>query len=89
MPDPTKPTLSVDGTRVSVTIGRQVFSPIQFHTFEVGPFSMTRDLRDGETAEEALRTIYLELRAFADGVYERERTAFIERMRTARRSAQG
>lgn len=39
---------------VTVTIGREVYQPIQFHTLEVGPVSMTTTIRQGETVQDAM-----------------------------------
>lgn len=41
------------GDEVRVQIGPEVFSPIRYHTFTVGPVSVSTKVRPGESAEEA------------------------------------
>lgn len=50
---------------VTVTWAEERFSPIQYNSFGVGPFSMTGKVRAGETTTDAARRIYAELEAFA------------------------
>lgn len=39
--------------QVTVTAGREVYAPVAFHSFEVGPLSVTTDLQSGETFTDA------------------------------------
>lgn len=50
---------------VTVTWAEERFSPVQYNSFGVGPFSMTGNVREGESTADAARRIYAELEAFA------------------------
>lgn len=50
---------------VTVTWGEETFSPIQYNSFRVGPFSVTSRVLPGESRGDALRRISAELYAFA------------------------
>jgi len=41
------------GTKLTVTWGPEKFSPVQYQTFDVGPFSTSVTIGAGETGEEA------------------------------------
>lgn len=43
-----------DRGSVTVTWGEAVCSPLQYHSYRVGPFSVTVSVEDGETVEQAL-----------------------------------
>lgn len=60
------------GTRtVTVTIGKQGFAPIRFHTFDVGSVSMTATLAPGDDLQEAARGMLEELEVVFRGEFER------------------
>lgn len=48
-----------EGKSITVTLGREVFTPLAYSSFEVGPISLTADVREGETANQA----YIRIRA--------------------------
>lgn len=50
---------------VTVTWAEERFSPIQYNSFGVGPFSVTGLVRIGESRADAARRLYAELNAFA------------------------
>lgn len=50
---------------VSVTWGEELFTPVQFCSFRVGPFSASSALRDGETREQAADRLMRELEKVA------------------------
>jgi hypothetical protein len=50
---------------VTVTWGEEAFSPVQYQSFRVGPFSMTGKVRPGESATDASKRLYTELNTFA------------------------
>ena len=43
-----------DGDEVSWTAGRETFCPVKFHSFEVGPVTVTTRVRPRESAKEAI-----------------------------------
>ena len=50
---------------ITVTWGEETFSPVQYNSFRVGPFSATARVLPGESRSDALRRISAELYAFA------------------------
>ena len=51
---------------ITVTFGEEQFSPHKYHTFRVGPFSMTTEVKFGETAETALIRVTKILKEHSD-----------------------
>lgn len=62
------PVAAGSGTTITVTLGREVFSPVQYSTIEVGPISLTTPLAHGETPEQA----YTRARSALTVIYETE-----------------
>lgn len=62
---------------VTATWGKELFSPQPFHTFEVGPFSLTVVVPPGHSPRDVLDAAYKTLDAFASLERERKRAAFI------------
>lgn len=54
-----------EGEPVTSTWGEELYSPVQFNTFRVGPFSATTKIRSGETREDALARVNRDLDAIA------------------------
>jgi len=77
-PNPFAPlTASKDlGEEVSATWGEEVFSPVQYNSFRVGPFSSTTHVRAGETRVDALARLNRDLAAVADAEFTRKKKAF-------------
>lgn len=50
---------------VTVTWGESVSTPLQYHSYRVGPFSATVSVEDGETIEHALERAQRALNAHA------------------------
>lgn len=46
------------GESVSITIGAEMYSPVKYHNFEIGPFSATVIVRPGETGADAVQRCY-------------------------------
>jgi hypothetical protein len=70
-------------TIIRVTWGKQLISPRQFNTFEVGPFEMTTTVRVNETEEDAFNRAYDFLDAMARSTYKAKIAAFEEAFRAA------
>jgi len=57
---------------VTVTWGREVRTPRQYHTVEIGPFSHTGPVLPGETPTQAMERMLTELEEFAEGARDRK-----------------
>ena len=68
---------------VTVTWGKVLISPVQYNTFEVGPFSMTTEVGEGETPEDAMKRAYAALEKFARSTYAEKLKSFREQFATA------
>lgn len=66
------------GQTVTVVWGKELYSPKQFHTYEVGPFTATTTVIPGETFERAAERAMEDLRRFADAERERKRAAYLK-----------
>ena len=47
-----------EGESVSITLGAEMYSPVQYRNFSVGPFSGTVVVRPGETGADAAMRLY-------------------------------
>lgn len=47
-----------EGERLTLTVGKESYSPIKYQSFEVGPFQTTIIVRAGETASQAVQRGY-------------------------------
>lgn len=68
------------GTRVVVTIGMQKFSPVQYHTFDVGPFSLEVEVQD-ESYQDACARGLTELKKIADLEFEEALKLYVARVK--------
>lgn len=73
----TAKTTGSEANTVTVTWGKELFSPKQFHTYEVGPFVATGPVLAGETLAQAHARIYAELSEFAEKERTRKRESFM------------
>jgi hypothetical protein len=55
---------------VTVTVGEQKFSPIQFNVFTVGPFTATVVVREGEDVQEVMTKVRESLLDYAREEYK-------------------
>lgn len=46
------------GDQLGITIGAELYSPVKYNTFEIGPFSATVVVRPGETGADAAARCY-------------------------------
>lgn len=81
--------MSDDGEYVEVTWGEEVFSPVQYNSFRVGPYTRRTRIRDGETEEKAFERVYKQLEALAAKTFERKSKAFIAALREVGSAARG
>lgn len=69
-----------EGETVSYTWGEELFSPKQFFTCRVGPFTDTTKVRAGETRNDARLRLREEMSAFAEAERKRKFTTFLDTM---------
>lgn len=65
---------------VTVTWGEEIFSPQQFHTWKVGPFSSTVNIREGESLVDCARRAMRELTVFAEAEREKKKASYLTRI---------
>ena len=68
---------------VTVTLGKELFCPVQYYSFEVGPYSITTQVREGETVEEACTRARKRLEAVQAEDFELKLRGHLERIRSA------
>ena len=78
---PEDDTLLSVGDEVTVTAGRETYTPIRFHTFEVGPFAVTTRVRQGETGQQAFERATRFLQRLFVVEHEKKLAQFLERVR--------
>lgn len=78
-----------DGEYVDVTWGEELFSPVQYNSFRVGPFSRRTRVRPGETEDQAFERVYRQLEAMAAKTHERKSKVFLTKLREAGTAARG
>lgn len=69
---------ALTGDRVSATFGKETIQPLPYHSIEVGPFTATTEVRQGETLTKALERLNAELTLFAGAERTRKLVAFME-----------
>ena len=69
---------------VTATFGAQTMCPVPYHSMTLGPFSMTTEVRPGETPEAALERAYAACEAQARKVWTPTLAAFLSRAREAK-----
>ena len=77
------------GDTVRVVWGKQLISPVQFNTFEIGPFEMTTEVGPDETPGDAMQRAYEHLERFARSSYKDKIAAFTEAYKAARAVVRG
>lgn len=87
-PDPLDD-LGEDVEELTVTWGRQHVQPVQYQGMDVGPFSLTLRLREGETLQQAYNRGMARLEEMARRDYEHRLPKFIDRIRDAVSQARG
>lgn len=72
---------------MTATWGREVFTPVKFHTFEVGPFSATVVVRKGESGSAAFDRALVAARHAALVDYRAKLAEYFGRARNAEAEA--
>lgn len=83
--------VGVSGGRavLTVTLGAQKFAPVQYHSFDVGPYVAQVELEAGETFEQARERTMSKLRAMADADFAEQLQSFLQRVKLAAGAARG
>lgn len=66
------------GETFTVTWGMEKISPVQFNSFDVGPFQATGTVQSGEPLEAAMARVYNDLTTFANAARDAKALAFLE-----------
>jgi GTP cyclohydrolase III len=72
---------------VEVTWGGETFTPISYHTFKVGPFTMRTKVQHGETPEQAMMRAWTALNNVARSTFQKEKAEFLNRAGEVAREA--
>lgn len=65
---------------VTVAWGEETFTPAPFNSFRVGPFSMTCEVKAGETITQAIDRAYTELEEYAQSIVQRKSKRFAQNL---------
>lgn len=65
-----------EGEEVTVTIGESAYSPRQYNSFRVGPFTSTTRVRQGETRNDAARRVLAQLQVLETEEFNRKIAVF-------------
>lgn len=72
-----------EGDRFTLTWGKEHFGPVQYQSFEVGPFDVSITIRPGETVNEARSRGRAFLARVAREEYETKLEGFLARLKDA------
>ena len=71
------------GDEVTAIWATEKFAPVQYQSFDVGPFIVRTKVREGETGIEAFKRAYAACRAAARSTYPEKRDEFIANVHDA------
>lgn len=74
---------------LTVTWGAEKFAPIQYHSFDMGPLSVTVASEPGLTLAEAHARAIGHLKLMAEHQFEEQLAGFVERAKKAAAAARG
>lgn len=66
---------------VEVTWGEEIYQPVQYNNFRVGPFKATTIVREGETISEATARVHSELQKHAEQVALEKGRAYLANLK--------
>jgi hypothetical protein len=69
------------GSKLTVTWGPEKFSPISYHTFDVGPFTMETTIKEDETADQAFQRAHQYLSQQARKAFQSRMREYFERVK--------
>lgn len=74
--------------RMTVTWGAEKYAPIQYHSFDVGPFSVSVECEKGTLTEQHAKAVAV-LKNMAAAQFEEQLAAFLGRAKKAAAAARG
>ena len=77
----TQGSVEVEGDEVTVCYGPDKYSPVQYNTFEHGPFFVKTKVRAGETVEDAGARAWNACLALAKGAYPGKKQEYLANLR--------
>lgn len=77
------------GDEVTVVWGAEKYAPIQYHSFDVGPFMVKTTRQAGETLAEVRARVWPALRAQAEAEFKERLALHLANARTAGTAARG
>lgn len=73
-----------DGEYIRVYVGEERFSPIEYHSFSIGGFGFTTQIKPGETPEQAFERAFEFLQAMKKKHFAAVRADFFDRFNDSR-----
>lgn len=67
------------GQTVTVTAGEEIFTPRQYHTYKVGPFTASAYVLEGETIAQATRRVLAQLEQVFVEAHAQKKAAYLAR----------
>lgn len=77
------------GDEITITFGAQKYAPIQYQSFDIGPFTVRTVRRPGETFAEVYARVAPELRAMAEQEFKERLAEHLARVKLAAGAARG
>ena len=74
---------------VTITLAAEKYAPVQYHSFDVGPFMVRTRRRPGETLMQVYERVMPELRAMSDKAFHETLPVHLARVKEAATSARG
>lgn len=76
-------------TVVTVILGAEKYAPIQYQSFDVGPYMVQVEAAPGETIEAVYARVMPILQAQRDADFKKELVGYLDRVRQAAQAAKG
>lgn len=77
------------GDEVTVVLAAEKFAPIQYHSFDIGPFMVKTVRQPGETLKEVYARVMPQLRALQEEEFRTRLPEHLSRVRAAGNAARG
>ena len=74
---------------VEVTWGEELFQPVQYNSFRVGPFKASTIVRKGETVAKAMLRLHVEMMGAAHKIHDAEAEKYVEDLAALIRKTNG
>lgn len=77
------------GDEVTIIIGAEKYAPVQYHSFDVGPFIVKTVRRPGESIAQVFARVKPQLQEMSEITYKESLARFLARVRDASNAARG